>query len=106
MKILPRELFRALGALRDLHVLEAWVKRLASADDPLRAKLLKVLEDRQVGPHDQVRRAVRRFDEQGWERLARTAPGRARLVTPNGLTAQCLVLERYDEFRRRHSPEP
>jgi hypothetical protein len=79
------------------------VQRLASPDDPLRAKLLKVLEDRQVGPHDQVRRAVRKFDERGWERLARTAPARARLVTPNGLTAQCLVLERYDEFRRLHA---
>jgi CHAD domain-containing protein len=92
-----------LGRLRDLHVLEAWVKRLAAADDPLRAKLLTVLEDREAGPHAQVRRALRRFDQRGWERLARAAPSRARLVTPNGPTAQCLVLERYDEFRRLHA---
>jgi hypothetical protein len=92
-----------LGRLRDLHVLEAWVKRLAAADDPLRAKLVTVLADRETGPHDRVRRALRRFDQQGWERLARTAPSRARLVAPNGPTAQCLVLERYDEFRRLHA---
>jgi CHAD domain-containing protein len=103
MQQLPRGLFRALGALRDLHVLEDWVKRLASADDPLRARLLKVLEDRQAGPHDQVLRAVRKFDQQRWERLARTAPTRARLVSPNSLTAQCLAVERYDEFRRLHA---
>src|SRR5215470_356708 len=103
MKRLPRQLFRALGNLRDLHVLEAWVKRLASADDPLRAKLPRLLEERQLGPHQQVRRALRAFDQRQWERLARTAPTRARLVTPNGLTAQCLVLERYDEFRRLHA---
>src|SRR5215831_17291296 len=44
MKRLPRKLFRALGALRDLQVLEAWVKQLASGDDPLEAKLLEMLE--------------------------------------------------------------
>jgi CHAD domain-containing protein len=103
MKKVPRKLFRALGALRDLHVLAAWVKQLALADDPLRSKVLKVLEDREAGPHHQVRRAVKTFDRQAWERLARRAPTRARLVTPNSLTAQCLALERYEEFRRLHA---
>ena len=103
MKRLPRKLFRALGALRDLHVLEAWVKQLASADDPLRAELLDVLEHRQAGPQHQVRRSIRQFDQHAWERLARTAPTRARLVSPNSLTAQCLALERYEEFRRLHA---
>jgi CHAD domain-containing protein len=103
VKRLPRKLFRALGALRDLQVLEACVKRLASDDDPLRAKLLNVLEDREAGPYDEVRHTVRTFDQQGWKRLARAAPARARVVAPNGLTAQCLALERYDEFRRLHA---
>jgi hypothetical protein len=103
MKTLPRKLFRALGVLRDLQVLEAWVKQLASAEDPARANLLEVLEDRQAGPQHQVRRAVRQFDQHAWEGLVRTAPKRARLVSPNGLTAQCLALERYEEFRRLHA---
>ena len=102
VKKLPRRLFRTLGVLRDLHVLEDWVKRLASPDDPLRARLLEVLEDRQATPHDQVRRAIRAFDQDAWERLARTAPQRARLVPPNSLTAHCLALERYEDFRRLH----
>ena len=103
MKRLPRKLFRALGALRDLQVLEAWVKQLTSADDPLRAKLIKVLKDRQAEPQHQVRRAVRQFDQRAWDRLARTVSARVRLVSPNGLTAQCLALERYEEFRRLHA---
>jgi CHAD domain-containing protein len=103
MKRLPRKLFRALGGLRDLHVQEAWVKRLGSAEDPLRARLITVLQDRQVGSHHQVRRALRTFDDQGWKRVARTGPARARLVPPNGLTAQCLALERYEELRRLHA---
>ena len=103
VKRLPRDLFRALGALRDLHVLEAWVKLLASPDDPLRARLITLLEDHQKGPQAQVRRAIRRFDRKGWERLARTAPKRARLVPPNSPTARCLALERCEDLRRLHA---
>ena len=102
VKRLPSRLFRALGVLRDLHVLEDWVRRLASPDDPVRARLLEVLEDRQAAPQAQVRRAIRAFDHDGWERLAHTAPKRARLVPPNSLTAHCLALERYEDFRRLH----
>jgi CHAD domain-containing protein len=65
MKRLPRKLFRALGALRDLHSLEDRVKQLAPADDPVRARLLQALEHRQATPRDQVRRALRKFDQQG-----------------------------------------
>ena len=103
VKKLPSRLFRALGVLRDLHVLGDWVRRLASSDDPLRARLLAVLEDRQAAPQEQVRRAIRAFDQEGWERLARTAPKRARLVPPNSPTAHCLALERYEDVRRLHA---
>jgi CHAD domain-containing protein len=99
----PRKLFRALGALRDLHVLETWVKQLAAADDPLRSKLLKVLEDRERSPRKRVRRAIKQFDQESWKRLARKALKRARLVPPNSLTAQCLVLERYEDLSRLHT---
>ena len=103
VKKLPRRLFRTLGALRDLHVLEDWVRQLAAADDPLRAKFLEVLEDRQAAPQERVRRAIRDFDQEGWEHLARTAPKRARLVPPNSATAHCLALERYEDFHRLHA---
>lgn len=102
MKKLPRRLFRTLGVLRDLHVLEERVRQLASPDDPLRARLLDVLEDRQATPQEQVHCAIRAFDQEAWERLARTATRRARLVPPNSLTAHCLALERYEDFRRLH----
>jgi CHAD domain-containing protein len=103
VKKLPRRLFRSLGALRDLHVLEAWVRRLASSDDPVRATLLEILKNRQRPPRAEVRRAVREFDREGWKRLTRTAPRRARFVPPDSLTAHCLALERYEDFRRLHA---
>jgi CHAD domain-containing protein len=113
MKKLPRKLFRTLGALRDLQVLENWVKKLASADDPSRPGLLKALEDRQMKPRAQVRRVARAFDRDAWKSLARTLERRASLVPPNSPAAKCLALERYEELRRLHAatrrteaPEP
>jgi CHAD domain-containing protein/phosphohistidine swiveling domain-containing protein len=103
VKRLPRKLFRALGTLRDLHVLEAWVKQLAAVDDPVRSKLLKVLEDREARPKKKVRRVIKAFDQARWGRLARKAATRARLVPPNSPTAQCLVLERYEDLSRLHT---
>ena len=103
MNTLPRRLFRALGALRDLQVLEALVQRLASAVDPTRGRLLEVLEDRERAPRKQLRRAARAFDQESWKLLARASAMRARLVPPDSLTAQCLALERYEEFLRLHA---
>jgi hypothetical protein len=45
--------FRTLDALPDLQVLEAWVTQLASVEDPLRERLLELLEDRQMTPRSE-----------------------------------------------------
>jgi CHAD domain-containing protein len=103
MRRLPRKLFRAFGRLRDLHVIEASVKRLISADDRTQAPLLGRLQDEAAMRYRQLRRVARQFDQTGWRRLARVLPTRARLVPPNSLTARCLVQQRYKEFRRLHA---
>jgi CHAD domain-containing protein len=94
VKELPRRLFRSLETLRDLDVLEEWVRRLASPDDPSRTRLLEVIESHRRVPRRKLRRAIREFDREGWDHLTRTAPKRAQLVPPDSLTAQCLALER------------
>src|SRR5580700_12133070 len=38
-----RELFHALGELRDTHVEQEWLKELSAGDDPVRKHLLKIL---------------------------------------------------------------
>jgi CHAD domain-containing protein len=103
MKKLPRKLFRTLGDLRDLQVLEQWVKRLASEDDPLRPRLLEALEARQATPRERVVGVADAFDREAWRRLVHTVTQRARLVPPNSLTAKCLVIERYMELRALHA---
>jgi CHAD domain-containing protein len=99
----PRRLFRALGALRDLQVLEQWVRKLASDDDPVRPGMLDVLVGRQAKPRDRMLREVHAFDQNAWKRLARRLARRGRLVPPDSLTARCLVLERFEELRGLHA---
>ena len=103
MKKLPRKLFRSLGKLRDAQVLQAWVKRLVPENDPLRAQLLKILEEREAESRQRALRAAEKFDEKTWRHLARTLQRRARLVPLNSLAAQCLALERYEEARELHT---
>jgi CHAD domain-containing protein len=103
LRKVPRKLFRTLGALRDVQVMEDWVKRLSPAEDPLRVTLLDVLEASQARAREAALGVVRTFDEPAWRGLVGTLTERARFVPPNGLTAQYLALERYTELRRLHA---
>lgn len=97
-----RPLFRALGALRDVQILEEWVNALTALDDPLRQELVDSLRTRTSEPHASATEAVEAFDRKAWKRLARRLSGRAAIVRPGGTAAQCLALERLTEVRRLH----
>ena len=99
----PRKLFRALGALRDLQVLEEWIETLTLPDNALRRALLETLQGREAEPRARLLEAIEAFDQKAWKRLARVLDRRVRLVTSNGAVAQCLALERHMELRRAHS---
>ncbi len=103
MRKIPRKLFRELGVLRDAQVLADWLKRLTPEVDPLRSRLLHVLEEREKVCRATALRAVERFDEAAWKQLARKLPSRARLVPPGGLAAQCLALERFVQAHELHA---
>ncbi len=100
---LPRRLFAALGELRDLHVRQDWIVRLTPEADPLRVRLLAHLGQLEAAAHAGIRRAADDFDTKAWGRLAEALPKRARLVTANGLAAQCLALERVEALGRLHA---
>src|SRR5580693_705685 len=44
MRKVARKLFRGLGALRDVQVMEEWIKKIGPENDPLRVQLLASLE--------------------------------------------------------------
>ena len=82
-----RGLFRALGELRDLQVLEESIERLTHADDPLRGILIGASRPREAEARERVTLTVEAFDRKAWRRLARVLHPRGHLVTPEGAAA-------------------
>ena len=93
MKRSARELFRALGNLRDAQVLEGWVRKFAPTDDPVRQLLLQRLAARRQLHRQEADEALERFDRKKWRHLAAHLAKPARAVSPDGLVAQHLALE-------------
>jgi len=103
MREVPKKLFRRLGALRDAQMMEEWVKQLAAADDPLRAKLHAAFAANEPELRQRALRAAEKFEEKSWSRLERKLRKRARLVPCSSLAAQCLAVERFEEARELHT---
>lgn len=103
MRKIARKVFRTLGELRETHVLRDWAKKMASETDPLRKDLLDRLEENEKQSHEAAMRACARFEEEDWTRLERRLSRRVRIVPPGGLSAECLVLEQFEECKELHN---
>jgi CHAD domain-containing protein len=101
MKRLPRALFRALGELRDAHILHSGIAALVS--EPLASELSQVVDRRAAEGRERVHRAIDQFDRRAWKRVQRALASRMSLVPADSAAAQCLALERYRALRRAHS---
>jgi CHAD domain-containing protein len=102
MRKLGRKLFRQLGELRDTQVLEAWTKTLGPESDALREKLLNAFATQEKELQQLALKAVEKFDQKSWKKLERKLQRRSRLVSPDGLAAECLALERLEAARELH----
>lgn len=103
MRKVARKLFRSLGALRDAQVMNEWVKKLAPETDPVCAHLQAAFESSEPRLRDAALRAIAKFDQKSWKRLARTLRQRSRLVPAGSLAAECLALERFDAAKELHA---
>ena len=102
MRKASRKLFRRLGELRDLQVLQEWNGRLADETDPVRQSLAEVFSAREPELKDQVADSLETFDRRQWLLWSRSLPERARRLTPDGLVAQHLALEQLEAARMLH----
>lgn len=102
MRRASRKLFRRLGELRDLQVLQEWVTRLADEGDPVRQALSEVLAAREPELKQQAAHALSSFDRRQWLAWSSRLEQRSRRLTPDGLVAQHLALERWEEARALH----
>jgi CHAD domain-containing protein len=102
MRKVGRKIFRQLGSLRDVQVLHEWTLRLGSETDALRQKLLSHFETQEQELRESALKVAAKFDEKAWKQLERRLRSRARLVTPDGLAAECLALERLESAKGLH----
>ncbi len=133
MKKAGKRLFQRLGELRDIHVMERWVEKLAAAqpvtqvrDSPLAIStgnhdivkagdsrpasadepsqaLFKILKAREVGQKREAQAALEEFDRKQWRRWSQSLPARASHTRPGNLLFKHLALERWTAARDLHN---
>jgi CHAD domain-containing protein len=103
MRKTTKKLFRALGALRDAHVMEDWVKKLVPASDPVRVQMHSSFETEEPELRSEVLRTAGKFDDKEWKRLRSRLRQRVRVLPVGGLAAECLAWERFEEIKQLHA---
>lgn len=102
MKKAGKQLFSSLGELRDVQVMEEWVNRLGSADDPVTVHLLQFLSSREAQLKQQAAQALQGFDQKQWRKWSLSLPRRAARMRPGSMTFKHLALERWTEAHELH----
>jgi CHAD domain-containing protein len=97
LKKQSRDLFRALGALRDTQVEQESLKKLSAPGDPVRKHLLKVLAQSQKEHRVKARRALADFDRKDWRKSAQRLRSKAQFFPLESVVFQRLALTRLNE---------
>lgn len=92
-----RDLFRALGSLRDTQVEQEWLKKLSAGDDPVRKNLLKVLAQVQTKQQKDAENALENFDRKNWRKWSQKLADKAQFFPLESVVFQRLALTRLNE---------
>jgi CHAD domain-containing protein len=103
MRKTARKLFRALGALRDAHVMDEWVRKLTPPSDPVRVQLHSLFEAEEPELRNEVLRVAGKFDEAAWKQAQSRLHHRMRFIPAGGLAAECLAWERFEDIKLLHA---
>jgi len=110
LKKTTRELFHALGDLRDTQVERAWVKKLGASGDPVRKQMLVLLSREERTHRKAAEQSLDRFDRKDWRKLSRKLASKARFFPLESVVFQRLALESlheavslYQQARKRRS---
>src|SRR5437867_13240754 len=99
-----RRLFSRIGELRDFHVMQEWVGKLASPSDPIANALLQFLAAREIELKQEAALALNEFDRKQWGRWSIKLPRRTTRLRQGSMIFKHLALERwlhaYDLHRR------
>jgi CHAD domain-containing protein len=95
-------LFRSLGELRDAHVMMEWVRHLSVPNDPVAARLLDHLAQREQQLKQNALEVLHDFDRQKWSSRIKRLQMRARRVPMEGQVFQLSALQAWDEAYQLH----
>jgi CHAD domain-containing protein len=96
MRKAAKELFKSLGELRDVQVLEAWVTQLAPPDDAAKDRLLAFFAQREGELKVHAGEALNGFDTGLWLRWGRALEMRVRKHPVNSVIFQVVALEKLE----------
>jgi exopolyphosphatase/guanosine-5'-triphosphate,3'-diphosphate pyrophosphatase len=102
MRKAGKRLFRDLGDLRDVQVMQEWVHRLDSPGDPVAGRLLQFLANRESQLKQESAEALRAFDRKKWSHWSRWLPRRAARLRQGSVVFKHLAIERWTEGYELH----
>lgn len=102
MKKAGRGLFRSLGALRDVHVMQEWALRLGTPDDPVISAVLQYLSTCEIQFKQEASRALVDFDRKQWKKWSAILPRRAARLRQGSPVFKHLALERWTHAHELH----
>jgi CHAD domain-containing protein len=94
MRRAAKGLFSSLGELRDVQVVEEWVRRLGGDGDPARDRLLEYFAQRESELKVHAGEALAGFDRQAWQRWARSLSARAQELPLEAEVFEVIALEK------------
>ena len=97
LKKVTRDLFQALGELRDTQVAKQWVRKFGTAKDPVRVRMLKVLSQQELVQKKKAEKALRQFDRKSWKKWSRKFPAKAEFFPVESVVFQRLALAQLNE---------
>ncbi len=102
MKKAGKRLFSSLGELRDVQVMEEWVQRLGSPDDPVTNSVMQFLVNSEIQLKLEAAKALQEFDRKQWRRWTTALPRRATRLRPGSALFKHLALEHWTNAHDLH----
>jgi CHAD domain-containing protein len=102
MKKAGKQLFSALGNLRDAQVMTDWIEELSSPEDPVAKVLATYAAAHEHGSKQSAQAALHHFDRKRWARWMDELPQRAIRIPLGGPVFLHIALERWDEAHELH----
>jgi CHAD domain-containing protein len=102
MRKAGKQLFQALGQLRDTHVLIDWAEQLAGAEEHGRSELLASLKAEESALKQELMPVVNGFEVAQWEQWRELLTKRASQVRPGSLAFRHMALEKWIAARELH----